>query len=75
MIDLNKLLNEVITEYGINEGYVVPEIVWSDEIFFSRFGEYQFWTNKIIISNLHKMNILFLIIACIFFQMAEQHKE
>lgn len=52
MIDLNKLLNEVITEYGINEGYVVPEIVWSDEIFFSRFGEYQFWTNKIIISKL-----------------------
>lgn len=52
MIELKKLLNEVITEYGINEGYEVPEIVWSDEIFYSRFGEYQFWTNKIIISKL-----------------------
>lgn len=52
MIDLKKLLNEVITEHGINEGYEVPEIVWSDEIFYSRFGEYQFWTNKIIISKL-----------------------
>lgn len=52
MIDLKKLLNEVIAEYGINEGYEVPKIAWSDEIFNFRFGEYQFWTNKIIISNL-----------------------
>lgn len=52
MIDLKKLLNEVIAEYGINEGYEVPEIVWSDEILLTRYGEYQFWTNKIIISKL-----------------------
>lgn len=52
MIDLKKLLNELITEYGINEGYEVPEIVWSGELLLSRYGEYQFWTNKIIISKL-----------------------
>lgn len=52
MIDLKKLLNEVITEYGINEGYEVPEIGWSGELLLSRYGEYQFWTNKIIISKL-----------------------
>lgn len=49
-IDLKKLFHEVIETYGHHMGYEIPEIVWSDEVMLSRFGEYQFWTNKIIIS-------------------------
>lgn len=50
--DLQKLFDSVIKEYGINEGYRIPTISWSAENFFSRYGEYEYHTNNIIISNL-----------------------
>lgn len=51
MKDLNKLLKNVIMEFGKNELYEVPTIGWSEENMLSRFGEYQYWKNHIIVSN------------------------
>lgn len=51
-IDLQQMLLEIVEIYGRNEGYVVPTISWSKENMLSRYGEFQFWHNHIIISNL-----------------------
>lgn len=51
MKDLKKLLNNVVMEFGKNELYKIPTIGWSEENMISRFGEYQYWKNHIIISN------------------------
>lgn len=51
-IDLQQMLLEIVELYGRNEGYVVPTISWSKENMLSRYGEFQFWHNHIIISNL-----------------------
>ena len=51
-IALSQMLTEVIELYGKNEGYAIPTISWSEENMTSRYGEYQFWHNHIIISNL-----------------------
>ena len=48
--DLNKLLKNVVSEFGKNELYDIPTISWSEENMLSRFGEYQYWKNHIIIS-------------------------
>ena len=50
--NLKKLLDNVISKYGKNELFPVPEIQWSDQYWTSRFGEYQFWSNTIIVSRL-----------------------
>jgi hypothetical protein len=44
------MLNEIIKEYGKNEGYEIPTIGWSEENQLGRFGEYQYWKNHIIVS-------------------------
>lgn len=51
-IDLQKMLMDVIDTYGKNEGYAIPTISWSKENMLSRYGEFQFWHNHIIISNM-----------------------
>ena len=51
-MDLNKILNDIINTYGKNEGYNVPDISWSDENMIGRYGEYQYWNNRIIVSRL-----------------------
>jgi len=51
-IDLHQLLIEVIETYGENEGYAIPTISWSQENMLSRFGEFQFWHNHIIVSKI-----------------------
>ena len=47
---LERLLNELIDKYGVNQGYPVPTISWSEENMMSRYGEYQFWKNHIYVS-------------------------
>ena len=51
-IDLQKILMEIINTYGKNDGYVIPTISWSKENMLSRYGEFQFWHNHIIVSNM-----------------------
>ena len=51
-IDLQKILMEIINTYGKNDGYVIPAISWSKENMLSRYGEFQFWHNHIIVSNM-----------------------
>lgn len=51
-IDLNKMLYEIIENYGKNDGYAIPTISWSKDNMLSRYGEYQFWNNHIIVSNM-----------------------
>lgn len=51
MKDLNKLLKNLVREFGKNELYDIPTISWSEENMISRFGEYQYWKNHIIVSN------------------------
>lgn len=51
-IDLKMMLLEIIAEYGKNEGYAIPTISWSKDNMLSRYGEFQFWHNHIIISNM-----------------------
>jgi hypothetical protein len=48
--DLQLLLNEIIEEYGINEGYKNPNICWSNFNRLYSYGEYQYWLNNIEIS-------------------------
>lgn len=47
---LERLLNELVEKYGVNQGYPVPTISWSEENMMSRYGEYQFWKNHIYVS-------------------------
>ena len=54
--DLKKMLDEIVSTYGKNDGYMIPTISWSNENMLSRFGEYQFWNNHIIISNMLQTN-------------------
>lgn len=51
-IDLNKMLYEIIETYGKNDGYASPTISWSKDNMLSRYGEFQFWHNHIIVSNM-----------------------
>ena len=51
-MDLNRILNDIIHTYGKNEGYRIPDIAWSDENMVGRYGEYQYWDNKILVSRL-----------------------
>lgn len=51
-IDLNKMLYEIIETYGKNDGYAIPTISWSKDNMLSRYGEFQFWHNHIIVSNM-----------------------
>lgn len=51
-INLDILLNEVVNEFGKNQGYEIPRISWSKENMLFRFAEYQFANNHIIISRL-----------------------
>ena len=57
-IELSQMLTEVIELYGKNDGYAIPTISWSKENMTSRYGEYQFWHNHIIISNLLNTDIV-----------------
>lgn len=57
-IDLSRLLLEIIDTYGKNEGYPVPTISWSNDNMLSRYGEFQFWHNHIIVSRLMNTNKL-----------------
>lgn len=50
MVNLETLYHEVLDEYYQNEKYKIPTIEWSKEYMLSRFGEYQEWKNKVIIS-------------------------
>lgn len=50
MVNLDALYHEVLDEYYQNEKYQIPTIEWSKEYMLSRFGEYQDWKNKVIIS-------------------------
>ena len=50
--DLNALLNQVLQEYYTEKRYYVPSISWSDDYMLSRYGEYQYCDNHIIISRL-----------------------
>lgn len=43
---------EVIDTYGKNDGYAIPTIAWSKDNMLSRYGEFQFWHNHIIVSNM-----------------------
>ena len=51
-IDLQKMLTEIIATYGKNDGYAIPTIAWSKDNMLSRYGEFQFWHNHIIVSNM-----------------------
>lgn len=51
-IDLNKMLHEIIETYGKNDDYAIPTISWSKDNMLSRYGEFQFWHNHIIVSNM-----------------------
>lgn len=51
-IDLQKMLMDIIDTYGKNEGYAIPTISWSKDNMLSRYGEFQFWHNHIIVSNM-----------------------
>lgn len=51
-IDLQDLLMEIVNTYGKNEGYAIPTISWSKDNMLSRYGEFQFWHNHIIVSNM-----------------------
>lgn len=48
--NLQKLLDEIIEEYGINKGYKKPNVCWSEFNRLCTYGEYQYWLNKIEIS-------------------------
>lgn len=50
--DLNALLSEVLQLYYKDERYLTPSISWSKDFMYSRFGEYQYCDNHIIISRL-----------------------
>ncbi len=52
MIDLQALLDDVIETYGENKGYRKPTIQWSEENMLWRYGEYQYWLNRILVSRL-----------------------
>lgn len=49
---LERILDELIEKFGLNEGYPKPTISWSEENMLYRFGEYQYWKNHIYISRL-----------------------
>lgn len=51
-IELTSLLAEIIETYGKNDGYAIPTISWSKDNMLSRYGEFQFWHNHIIVSNM-----------------------
>ena len=51
-IDLQKMLMDIIDTYGKNEGFAIPTISWSKDNMLSRYGEFQFWHNHIIVSNM-----------------------
>lgn len=51
-IDLSGMLKEIIDEYGKNEDYAIPTISWSKNNMLSRYGEFQYWHNHIIVSNM-----------------------
>ena len=51
-IDLQKMLMDIIDTYGKNAGYAIPTISWSKDNMLSRYGEFQFWHNHIIVSNM-----------------------
>jgi len=51
-IDLQKMLMDIIDTYGKNEGYAIPTISWSKDNMLSRYGEFQYWHNHIIVSNM-----------------------
>ncbi|MBR4084232.1 MAG: M48 family metallopeptidase [Lachnospiraceae bacterium] len=51
-IDFQKMLMDIIDTYGKNEGYAIPTISWSKDNMLSRYGEFQFWHNHIIVSNM-----------------------
>ncbi len=51
-IDLQGMLHEIVFQYGKNEGYAIPTISWSKNNMLSRYGEFQFWRNHIIVSNM-----------------------
>lgn len=51
-IDLQGMLHEIVSQYGKNEGYAIPTISWSKNNMLSRYGEFQFWRNHIIVSNM-----------------------
>lgn len=51
-LDLQGLLQDIISEYGKNEGYEIPTISWSKNNMLSRYGEFQYWHNHIIVSNM-----------------------
>lgn len=51
-IDLQGMLHEIVSQYGKNEGYAIPTISWSKNNMLSRYGEFQFWHNHIIVSNM-----------------------
>ena len=55
-IDLQKMLMDIIDTYGKNEGYAIPTISWSKDNMLSRYGEFQFWHNHIIVSNMMNTN-------------------
>jgi len=48
--NLQKLLDEIIEEYGLNKGYKKPNVCWSEFNRLCTYGEYQYWLNKIEIS-------------------------
>lgn len=50
--DLERILSEIICEYGKNEDFKRPTISWSTENMVSRYAEYQYWINHIVVSNL-----------------------
>ena len=51
-VKLENLLSDIISTYGKNPGYHIPTISWSKENMLSRYGEFQYWNNHIIVSNL-----------------------
>lgn len=53
-MDLTKILLSSIEKYGKNDGFPIPTIKWSETNMSDIFGEYQYWTNTIVISRLLK---------------------
>lgn len=47
---LQRILEQLIKDYGQNEGFLPPSISWSEENMVSRYGEYQYKDNHIYVS-------------------------
>lgn len=50
--ELERILFEIVEKYGKNDNYRKPTISWSTENMVSRYAEYQYWINHIVVSNL-----------------------